>query len=111
MLKQEKDIFTILQIGGESKMAGKIEKLERIMQDMKRAEGFEEEDMTLVENPARVYFNFELKGDNAYAHNLMSVNQVVRTALKYGLVKDNSDNVIISASKFAMRFKLIPYRR
>ncbi len=87
---------------------GKIRKLEKIMKDLCREFEIQEGvDITLGQNPARIYFTFEKRDGESYLNaNKMSVEEVFKIAGRYGLQRDNSNPKPKPRDKFAFGFKL-----
>ena len=92
----------------------KIPKLEIIMKEICDATGIQEGvDMTLGRHPARIYFTFEKGEDGKFPYlntTGASMKEVFEIAKEYGLVKDKSDPKYKTGNKFALGFKLKPYK-
>ncbi len=78
-------------------MGGKIEKLERVMNDFCKVIEIGK-DVDLIKNPARICF---------YTGNYFSTEkEVIKFAERYGLEKDNSISKYNKENKFEIRFRL-----
>ncbi len=89
-------------------MAGKIKKLEKIMKEICNKLGIQEcVDITLGQNPARIYFTFENRGGGSYLNTSgTEMKEVFEIAEKYGLRKDKSYPKYKPGNRFALGFKL-----
>ena len=98
-------------------MSGKIEKLEKIMEEICNKIRIQEGiDITMTENPARIYFTFECSGDGFYLNTTgTSMENVCKVpngiAYEHGLQRDKSNEKYKSGGRVALGFKLKPIRR